>query len=300
MNKEDIINLNVGEVLFDVDLTKYNTYRISSLASVLVEVDSVSSLIKLLVYIKSNNLKYMILGTGSNIIFDGNYEGIIIRLSKLNNVEITNSDVIVEAGYNLTKLANLTANLGLEGLEWAVGIPGTVGGAIYMNAGAYKKAMNDNVFYVEVLNENLEIKRLYLKDLEFGYRSSVLQKYKNYTVIRVALSLKFGNKEELLQIIDDRRKRRIETQPLDFPNEGSVFRNPSDLFAWKLIEDAGLKGYAINGAKISDKHSNFIINHNNANAKDIIELINLAKENVKEKFDIDLVLEQEIIRGTYE
>ncbi|MCD8562244.1 MAG: UDP-N-acetylmuramate dehydrogenase [Bacilli bacterium] len=244
MNKEDIINLNVGEVLFDVDLTKYNTYRISSLASVLVEVDSISSLIKLLVYIKSNNLKYMILGTGSNIIFDGNYEGIIIRLSKLNNVEITNSDVIVEAGYNLTKLANLTANLGLEGLEWAVGIPGTVGGAIYMNAGAYKKAMNDNVFYVEVLNENLEIKRLYLKDLEFGYRSSVLQKYKNYTVIKVALSLKFGNKEELLQIIDDRRKRRIETQPLDFPNAGSVFRNPGDLFAWKLIEDAGLKGYA--------------------------------------------------------
>jgi UDP-N-acetylmuramate dehydrogenase len=300
MNRNEILALEVGNVLFDVDLVKYNTYRISSIADVLIEVDSVSSLIKLLIYIKNNNLKHMILGTGSNVIFDGDYNGIIIRLSKLNNIEINGTEVLVEAGYNLTKLANLTANLGLEGLEWAVGIPGTIGGAIYMNAGAYKKAMNDNVFYVEVLTGNLEIKKLYLKDLAFSYRSSMLQHNKDYIVLRVSLSLILGNKENLLKVINDRRIRRAETQPLDFPNAGSIFRNPDDLFAWKLIEDVGLKGFSINGAQISGKHSNFIVNYNQATSKDIIELIELAKSKVKEQFNVDLVLEQEIIRGNYE
>jgi UDP-N-acetylmuramate dehydrogenase len=149
---------------------------------------------------------------------------------------------------------------------------------------------------VKVLTPNLEIKELYNKDLDFHYRTSFFKKNSGYIILEVTINLKKGDKKEILEIINDRKKRRLESQPLEFPSAGSVFRNPKDLFAGKLIEDLNLKGYQIGGAQVSEKHANFIINVGNATGKDIVGLINYIKEKVKEKYQIDLVLEQEIVK----
>ena len=164
-----------------------------------------------------------------------------------------------------------------------------------MNAGAYNKSMSDIIEYIEVIDENYKIKKLKNKDLNFDYRNSIL-KEKNYICIKVVLKLEKSNKKEIKELMLDRQKRRKETQPLEYPNAGSVFRNPKDLYAGKLIEDLNLKGYHINDAFISEKHANFIINKGNASGKDIENLIKYIQKEVYSKYKINLILEQEIVK----
>lgn len=247
-------------------------------------------------YIKKNNLKYKIIGGGSNLIFDGDYDGILIRLDKFDHLKIEDTKIVVGAGYNLIRLALKCARNSLTGLEFATGIPGTVGGAIVNNAGAYKSDMGYIVEEVLVITPELEIKKLYNRDLNFHYRTSFFKENKDYIILQATIVLKRGKKDAIMAVIEDRKKRRLMSQPLDFPSAGSVFRNPVNNFAGKLIEDIGYKGKNEGGAKVSEKHANFIINTGDATGKDIIKLIEEIKEKVKKEYDIDLILEQEIVR----
>lgn len=291
---EEIKKLKIGKVEENVDLRKYTTYKVGGIGMVLVSPNNIPSLIKLMKFIKKNNYKYKILGNGSNLIFE-DYDGILIKLDKLDKLEINDTIVNVEAGYSLIKLAIKVSKLGLSGLEFATGIPGSLGGAIYMNAGAYKTDMGYIVSEVKALNSNLELVTLYNKDIQYHYRDSIFQ-HNEYIILSAKLVLKRGNKDSIMEVIENRKQSRLLTQPLEYPSAGSVFRNPNNDYAGRLIEELGYKGKKIGGAMVSLKHANFIINYDNASGKDIINLIENIQKDVKEKYDIDLICEQEIVK----
>ena len=296
MDIKEIKKLKVGEVLTNVNIKKYTTYHAGGIATCLVIPKDVDKLIVLLKYLKENNIKHKILGNGSNLIFsDSLYDGVLIKLDKLDKLEITGNKIVVGAGYNLIKLAIKTANLSLTGLEFASGIPGTIGGAVFMNAGAYNSDMGYFVKDVKVLTPSYEIKTLTNKEMDFHYRSSFLQKNRDYVCLEATLLLRHGKKETILEVIRDRKERRIQSQPLEYPSAGSTFKRPTGYFAGKLIQDAGLKGYSIGGAAVSEKHSGFVINKGNATAKDITDLIKHIQDEVKKQFGVDLHTEVRII-----
>ena len=293
---KDIKNLKCGKILENVDLKKYNTYKVSCIAKMMIFPENEKELISLIKYLKEKNIRYMILGNGSNVIFSNKtFDGVIIKLDSFNDLTIKDTVVKVGAGYSLMRLALKTCKLGLSGLEFATGIPGTVGGAVYMNAGAYKSDMGYIVSEVKVLTPDLKIKKLYNKDLKFKYRTSFLQENKDYICLEATLVLKKGNKDEIMEIIEERKQRRLLSQPLEYPSAGSVFRNPEGDFAGRLIEEIGYKGKKIGGAEVSEKHANFIINSANATGADVKELITEVQNKVKEKYDIDLKVEQEFV-----
>lgn len=296
MNIDDIRKLKVGKVIENINLKKYTTYKAGGIGRVLVIPKDVESLQKLFNYINKNNIKYKMLGLGSNLIFgDDIYEGILIKLDEFNDVNISGTTIRVGAGYSLIKLSLLAARNDLAGLEFASGIPGTVGGAIYMNAGAYKSDMGYIVKEIKVLTPDNKIITMSNKELDFHYRTSFLQKNPGYICLEATLNLYKGDRNAILDVIRDRKKRRMETQPLEFPSAGSVFRNPPDDFAGRLIEELGYKGKKIGGAMVSTKHANFIINVGNAKGNDIKKLILEIQEKVKEKYDIELKVEQEFV-----
>ena len=284
-------------VKLNESLELHTTFKVGGTCKYFITPKDLEELIDLLKYLKDNNIKYMILGNGSNTIFSSKeYDGVIINLGNFNSMEIEGTKIYVEAGYQLIKLSMDALNNSLSGLEFAAGIPGNVGGAIFMNAGAYKSDMSNLVETVTFLDENLELKTLDNKDLNFSYRKSLFQEHTEYIIISTVLNLEESIKEEIKDLMDRRKERRISSQPLEYPSAGSVFRNPSeDVFAGKLIEDLGLKGYTIGGAQISEKHANFIINIGGATGEDIRALIKLIKSKVKEKYNIDLHVEQRFI-----
>lgn len=293
---EELKNLNIGEVLENVDLKKYTTYHVGGKALALVYPDDEYGLIELIKFLKFNNIKYKIIGRGSNLIFGSElYNGVLIKLDKFNKLEIKENEIVVGSGYQLIKLSTRLSRIGYTGIEFATGIPGSVGGAIYMNAGAYKSDMGYIVKCIKVLTPNLKIKELTNYDLNFHYRSSFLQEHPGYICLEATLILKKGNPDEIMQLIEDRKKRRIETQPLEYPSAGSVFRNPEGDYAGRLIEEIGYKGKKIGGAMVSTKHANFIINYNNATGEDVKNLINEIKTIIKDKYGIELKVEQEFV-----
>ena len=291
-----VLDNDLGKLILNTSLKNYNTYKVEATAKYIFYPYNVENLIKMLEYIKENNITYKILGKGSNLIFNFDvYEGILIKLDELNEVIIEDDTITVESGYPLIKLAMEASNLGLTGLEFASGIPGTIGGAVYMNAGAYKSDMSNVIEDVTYLTPELEIKTVKKEELNFGYRTSFFKENKDNIILKTTLKLSKGDKEEILKLIQERATKRKETQPLEYPSAGSVFRNPEGDFAGRLIEEQGFKGKNINGAEVSTKHANFIINTDNCSGKDIVELINEIKETIKKEYDIDLILEQEII-----
>lgn len=293
---EEIENLNIGDVVSNPNMKEYTTYKAGGNALGLVIPDDIDGLIKLIKFLRLRKVKYKVLGNGSNLIFsDSLYNGILIKLDNFNKLEINDNYVTVGAGYPLIKLSLRTARAGLTGLEFASGIPGTVGGAIFMNAGAYKMDMGYITTTVKVLDPNLEVKILTNQDLDFHYRSSFLQKAKNYICLEATLLLRVGDTDAILEVIKDRKKRRLETQPLEYPSAGSVFRNPKDDYAGRLIEQIGYKGYRIGDAMVSLKHANFIVNVGSASGDDIKKLITEIKNKVKEEYNIDLKVEQEFV-----
>lgn len=293
---KNFIEKNNYEYMNEASLKRYNTYRIDIKCKYLVFPKTKEQFIELLKELSTAKEKYLVLGNGSNIILNTiYYDGVVILLNKLNKMTIDDLTVEVEAGYSLQKLALETSSLGLEGLEFATGIPGMVGASIAMNAGAYKSDIASVVETVTVVNPNNEIVTMHHDDLNFSYRTSFFKENKGYYIISATLKLKQGNKEEILEKISKRRVKRIETQPLDMPSAGSVFRNPEGMYAGELIEKIGLKGYNLNGAMVSEKHANFIVNKGNASGKDIVKLIQKIKEEVKKEFNVDLILEQIIV-----
>lgn len=287
---------SICEIKCEEELTKYNTYRVNSVCHALVFPKTIKELKEVLSILKKYSIKYLILGNGSNVILPLYYDGIIIKLSNFSECNIKGNEVVVGAGYMFNKLSSELSNMEYTGYEWAVGIPGTVGGCIYNNAGAYKMSMSDLLISVTVL-KNDEIIELSCNECNFGYRTSLFKEEKDYIILSCKLKLHKGNLDEIKSLISDRTKRRMETQPLNYPSCGSVFRNPDNIPAGKVIEEVGLKGYSIGGAKVSELHANFIINTGEATSEEIIKLINVIKDKVKNETDIDLILEQEIIKG---
>ncbi len=288
--------MDIGKIVENVPLKEHTTYKVGGIASCFIYPTNVKNLIKLLKYIRQNNIKYKILGNGSNTLFsDKEYRGVIIKLNHFDDIEIKDTIVVVGAGYNLMKLASLTARKSLTGLEFASGIPGTVGGAVYMNAGAYKSDMGYIVKRVKVLTPDYRVITMTNRELGFHYRTSFFQEHPEYICLEATIGLNKGKKEEIYKVNQERKKRRLESQPLEYPSAGSVFRNPEGLFAGKMIEDLGLKGLTKGGAQISTKHANFIINKGNAKASDIKELIEFTQDAVEDKYHVKLKVEQEFV-----
>ncbi len=294
---DELEKLNIGKIETNVSLKKCTTYRVGGNAKYIAYPKNVNSLVKLIKYLKNKNIKYKVLGNGSNLLFsEKEYDGVLIKLSEFNCLTfIGKTKLRVGAGFNLIKLSLVTAKKGLTGLEFASGIPGTVGGSVFMNAGAYKSDMGYVVESVKVLTPDEKIINLENKEMNFHYRTSFLKTHPGYICLEVIIKLQKGKKEAIEALIKDRRERRLSSQPLEYPSAGSVFRNPTDNFAGKLIEDSGLKGQKHGGAMISSKHANFIVNYKNATADDIKYLIELAHDKVKENYNIDLKIEQEFV-----
>ncbi len=287
-----------GSVEENASLKNLNTYHIAGKAKYLVSPNSINDLIQIIKIIKENDLQYFILGNGSNIVLnDREYNGVIIRLNQLNGIEIHPqlNMAYAEAGAMLPKLVQEAVNNSLMGLEFAAGIPGTIGGSIYGNAGAYNSCILDYVTSVTVLDEDLNVKVIEHENITYSYRTSMFKEEKKYIILAAKFFLKEGDQSNSLNIIEDRRQRRIASQPLEYPSAGSVFRNPEGDFAGRLIESCDLKGYRIGGAEVSSKHANFIINVNNATGKDIYTLIKHVHDTVLEKTNVDLHIEQEFI-----
>ena len=293
---EEVEKNNIGKIEKEVFLSKYTTYKVGGLCSCVIYPKDAEKLVQLIKIIKKYKLKYKVIGNGSNLIFsDKKYDGVIIKLNNLDQIKIVGNKIIVGAGYSLIKLTTMATKASLTGLEFAAGIPGTVGGAVFMNAGAYKSDMGYIVKDVKVLTPENEIINLTNREMNFHYRTSFLQKHPDYICLEATLRLKKGKKSEIEALIKDRRKRRLESQPLEYPSAGSVLRNPEGDAAGRIIESLGLKGLKKGGAQVSSKHANFIVNTGGASANDIRELIMFVKENVKDNYGIDLKVEQEFV-----
>ena len=292
----DLKQLNIGKLELNTSIKKYTTYKIGGNAACVVYPKSIEKLVQLMKFIKFRNIKYKIIGNGSNLIFsDKDFEGILIKLTEFDNIEIFDNKIKVGAGYSLMKLSRIALKNSLTGLEFAAGIPGTVGGAVFMNAGAYKSDMGYVVQSVKVLTKDFKVVELENKEMNFHYRTSFLQKHPDYVCLEVIIRLEKGKKDVIEDVMKSRLKRRVESQPLNYPSAGSVFRNPTGMFAGELIEKCGLKGYKLGGAMISDKHANFVMNIDNAKAVDVRDLISLAQEKVKKEYNVDLKVEQEFV-----
>lgn len=287
---------NYGELLENEPLKKYNTYKIGGKAKYLIKPYNISSLKKLLEYLNNKKIKYLLIGKGSNIILpDEDYDGVVILLDKLNKIEIKDNVAIVEAGAILNNFINECINNSLGGLENLYGIPGTVGGAIVGNAGCNKSEISDNLIEITYLkNDNIITKNK--KNCLFEYRNSEFKNKKDIIILSAKFLLEYKDKECMKKTIKNNLIKRKKSQPLEYPNAGSVFKNPTNNSAGKLIDKAGLKNYNIGGAFVSDKHANFIINKNNATSKDILSLIKYIEKEISEKENINLELEQIVIK----
>ena len=289
-----VISSNIGKVEKKVFLSKYTTYKVGGMAEAIIYPKNIDALITLIKLIKFYKVQYKVLGNGSNVLFsDKKYNGVLIKLSEFNHIEWNNNKVTVGAGVSLPKLSLMAAKKSLTGLEFAAGIPGTIGGAVFMNAGAYKSDMGYIVSSVKVLTRDLKIINMTNREMDFHYRTSFLKKHPTYICLEA--TLRKGKKDAIESVIKERRKRRMESQPLEYASAGSVFRNPEGMFAGELIEKSGLKGLKKGGAMISNKHANFIVNTGNASSDDIKYLIDFAHDTVKKNYKVDMKIEQEFV-----
>lgn len=278
-------------IINDADIKDFTTYKLSGKIKKIVIPDNLEELKGIIK--KTDN--YKIIGNGSNLIISESYNGTLVSLENFNNLEICDNIVSVDSGYSLSKLSRVCGEKGLSGLEFACGIPGTIGGALYMNAGAYGCEIFDVVKSINVLDENLELKKITKENMKSKYRSSII-KEKNYICLSAEIILKYKDRDLILENINDIMRSRREKQPLEYPSAGSVFKNPKGYSSGRLIEKSGLKGYKVGGAEVSVKHANFIINKGNACAEDVIKLIDTIKKKIKNEYGIELEVEQEILK----
>lgn len=285
---------SLGSVKENVSIKTLTSFKIGGISKFVFYPNSIKNLKESINFLNENRVDFKIWGMGSNILAsDDDYDGVIIKFDKmLNSIQIEGNLVTVEAGVSLITLAYKTCLLGLSGFEYATGIPGSVGGALYMNAGAYKHDTYEILNRVYVLKGN-EFVWMNKEEIQFSYRHTSFCEHKDWIILKAEFSLKNGDVSNIEQTISDRKQRRIQSQPLNYPSAGSVFRNPLNTFAWQVIDDIGLRGKQIGGAMFSEVHSNFIINVEQAKANDVYELIQLAIRLSKEKLNIDLVPEVE-------
>ncbi|MED3089625.1 UDP-N-acetylmuramate dehydrogenase [Bacillus toyonensis] len=293
----ELIEVNVGRVLVNEPLARYTTMKIGGPADILIVPKHVAGIETILQLVKKYKIKWTVIGRGSNLLVsDKGIEGVVIRLGEgLDHLEVEKHRVRVGGGYPLIKLSTLLSRQGLAGLEFASGIPGSVGGAVYMNAGAHKSDISNILSKALILFENGTIEWLTNRGMEFSYRTSVLQTKRPGIVLEAEFQLQVGEREKIVRNMQKNKDYRRETQPWNHPCAGSVFRNPIPYFAGDLVEKAGLRGYQIGGAQISEMHGNFIINTGGASAQDVLDLISLIKHTIKDKFGVEMHTEVEII-----
>ena len=255
--------------------------------------NTIDDLKEIIAYLKNNKIPFKVLGNGSNLICgESEYDGVVVCLKKLCDYEIQNDEVYVQAGVMAPFLANALCKQGLSCLEFASGIPGSIGGLIYMNAGAYKSSMADIVSEVQVLKDD-ELIWFSNEEMNFSYRHSILHDHPRWVVVAAKLKLVKKSSELIEELMLDRLRRRKETQPLELPSAGSCFRNPENDYAWKLIDGINYRGYSVNGVSVSEKHSNFIVNNGGGTAQDYLSIAYDIVDKVKEKYGIKLVMEVE-------
>lgn len=274
------LGAKLGKLAEFEPLAKHTTLRVGGPARVFVQPSDKEAFVKIIGLVRELKLAFKVLGKGSNLLAsDDLFEGVVIQTDKsLNDINVDGTLITVGAGVSDIKLARDVAKLGLSGLEFLSGIPGTIGGAIFMNAGAYLKEISDVLVKVQIVNEKNELVWLEKDDLGLSYRKSIFQKNPNWLIVEAVLKLEYGDKDEILATIKSRKEKRMESQPLECASAGSTFRNPDGCAAWKLIANAGLRGYSIGGAKVSEKHTNFVVNAGGATAQDIVDVISYVQE----------------------
>ncbi len=279
----------------NTSLAPYCSMKAGGNAKYLVLPKTVDELLEAVAYFKSINEKYIVVGNCSNLLFpDSGFDGAVIITTSIRGISIDNRIITVNCGETLSSLARFACENSLTGLEFCYGIPGTIGGAVYMNAGAYGGEMSQRFIKGTFLNENGEITEISNEDMEFGYRKSRLNS-ENLILLTASFSAETGNKDVIKAKMDELMAKRKSTQPLEFPSCGSAFKRPEGHFAGALIEQCGLKGYSIGGAKVSEKHAGFIINYDNATATDVINLLDSVADIVFKNTGVRLEPEIRII-----
>lgn len=288
----------VGEdhVWTDEPMKYHTTFRAGGCADYLVEPESVDAIREIVRLCHQEHMPYYVVGNGSNLLVsDEGYHGVIIHLYKnMSAFEISGSHVKAQAGALLVRVAKTAAKEGLAGLEFASGIPGTIGGAMVMNAGAYGGEMKDVVKEAVVMKPDGEILRLKKDKLELGYRTSVIAK-KGYLVLSALLELEKGDKGAIEARMQELKEARTSKQPLEYASAGSTFKRPEGYFAGKLIMDAGLRGYSVGGAQVSEKHCGFVVNRGGATARNVMDLVCHVQEEVKKQFGVELKMEVKLL-----
>ena len=292
---ELIKNISKEQILCDEPMSKHTTFRIGGPADIFVKIKNLENLKYVLKIAKNRNLPLTIIGNGSNVLVkDNGIRGIVIKL-EMNDIQVLDNQIIVDAGATLTKICKVAKENELSGLEFAYGIPGTIGGAIVMNAGAYGGEMKSIVSKTTYMNDNLEVKTISKEEHNFSYRTSIFSENKSLIIISTVLEMTKGSKEDISNQMKQNINSRIEKQPVDLPNAGSTFKRGKDFITAKLIEEAGLKGFSIGGAMVSTKHAGFIINTGNAIAEDVLKLVEQIKKTIKEKFNKEIELEIKVL-----
>ncbi len=295
-----IKNLGIQQenILYNEPMKKHTTFKIGGPAQIFIKIDNIEDLKKVLLFANKNNQQVTIIGNGSNLlVLDEGIKGITLNI-RIEKIDIQKKDekvkIIVGAGEKIGKLARICLQEQITGLEELSGIPGTIGGAIRMNAGAHGKEMKDIVKTVKCMDYQGNERTFTNEELEFNYRSSIFKKEK-YIITQIELSLQKGKKEDIKEKMEEYALYRKEKQPIEYPSAGSTFKRGNDFITAKLIDEAGLKGYHIGDAEVSTKHGGFVINKGNATAKDVLELIEHVKNEVYNKFKKRIELEIEII-----
>lgn len=267
----------------------HTTFRIGGPADCFVQIENKEQLIRVQKYLMQVELPFFILGNGSNLLVsDKGYRGIVLQIGpKMSRIEVEGDVITAQAGALMSQVARAALEHGLTGLEFASGIPGTIGGGVVMNAGAYDGEMSGVVTQVNVVNSAGECMELENDTMEFGYRTSTI-KNNPFTVTEVILKLEKGDREQIKAKMEELAVRRREKQPLEYPSAGSTFKRPKGYFAGKLVMEAGLRGFRVGGAEVSEKHCGFVVNTGNATAADVREVISEVQERVKERFNVDL------------
>lgn len=299
MNLTELLRL-YGRVLENEPMSAHTTYRIGGPARYFIYPKSVTALMRIMQLLDEAGLPWLVLGRGSNLLIpDEAWNGAVINLDYTFNDSYFEPDGLLyaQAGCSLPALAVEAMKHSLTGLEFASGIPGSLGGGLYMNAGAYKSDLSTILVEVLVLRDR-KIEWVKKEDLGYSYRHSAFQEHPEWTILAAKFQLAPGQQSEIRSLMASRQQRRMAAQPLDLPCAGSTFRNPEQLAAWKIIDDLGLRGMQIGGARISDKHSNFIVNAGNAKAKDVLALIDLVREKARETYGVEMIPEVEIPEWT--
>lgn len=288
--------LGTDNVYVNEPMCKHTTFKVGGNADYYVTPHAIEEIKELIIFLKNSNIDYFVIGNGSNLLVsDNGYKGVIIRIFKnLNHIEVKQTVINAQAGALLSEIAFKAYEAGLTNFEFAGGIPGTIGGAAVMNAGAYGGEMKQVLLSVTVLDEDGQIRELSNEELKLGYRTSIIEP-NHYIVLEAKILLEVGEKEEINNAMEDYRQRREEKQPLEFPSAGSTFKRPVGYFAGKLIMDAGLRGFSIGGAQVSEKHCGFVINKKDATAADVISLIKHVQNEVWKQFGVKLEAEVKML-----